>query len=326
MSKNPALEIVGVEHNFGTTEVLKLVDLEIFEGEIVSLLGPSGCGKTTLLRAIAGFETIDRGMIRIHGREVSAKGLCVKPELRNIGVVFQDYALFPHLTVSQNIGFGLEALPRGERLSRIDELLASLEMIAHKDKLPKQLSGGQQQRVALARALAPSPKILLLDEPFSSLDPSLREKLKKDVRDILKTLRVTAVFVTHDQAEAFDIADRVALMLDGRIAQVGTPVDLYARPSSQDVANFVGSSSYLKGELVRPEDLEITSHDGLKAVVTARFYRGSRWVVEVQGEEGDKFQIEVDKDQQIPAISDRIRFAIKSGRTLQNFHPTGPRP
>ena len=234
-----AVSVRGVAKAFGDVCALDQVDLEVADGELVVLLGPSGCGKTTLLRAIAGLETLDRGTIELGDRVVSGPGVHVTPEQRQVGLVFQDGALFPHLEVAANVGFGL---PRGRRKRdpRIDELLDLVGLGGLGGRRPDELSGGQRQRVAIARALAPEPQVLLLDEPFSNLDAALRVRLREEVRRVVGELGVTAVFVTHDQSEAFGLGDRIAIMRDGRLLQVGTPADVYRVPVDPWVAGFVG--------------------------------------------------------------------------------------
>jgi iron(III) transport system ATP-binding protein len=228
-------------------EVVHGLSFSLAKGEIGCLLGPSGCGKTTVLRAIAGFEPVGAGRIELGGRILSAPGRTAPPESRQVGVVFQDYALFPHLSVADNIGFGLRKSSAGERAARVNELLALVGLAAHARQFPHELSGGQQQRVALARALAPRPDLLLLDEPFSSLDIDLRERLASEVRDILKELGTTAVLVTHDQHEAFAIADQIGVMQDGVIVQWDEPYNLYHRPGTRFVADFVGQGVFAPG-------------------------------------------------------------------------------
>jgi iron(III) transport system ATP-binding protein len=238
--------VEGVAKSYGEVGVLDSIDLEVDEAEVVVLLGPSGCGKTTLLRLVAGLDTVDRGVITIADRVVSADGTHVLPEQRQIGLVFQDGALFPHLTVGENVGFGLPR-PQRRSSSRIDELLELVGLAGRAADRPDQLSGGQRQRVALARALAPSPEVLLLDEPFSNLDAALRVQLREEVARTVRGSRITSVFVTHDRAEAFALGDRIAVMAEGRIEQIGSPEDLYARPVSPWVATFVGDGSLIDG-------------------------------------------------------------------------------
>lgn len=213
-------------------------------GAVVALLGPSGCGKTTTLRLIAGLETPNAGAIWLEGRKVAGDGAWLPPEARRVGMVFQDGALFPHLTVAQNIAFSLPARTGG---ARVEELLALVGMAGYGPRYPHQLSGGQQQRVALARALAPEPAVVLLDEPFSRLDAALRVSLREDVRAIVKRTGATTVFVTHDQEEALSIADVVVVMFDGKAVQVGVPQEIYTRPATRQIATFVGEANLLPG-------------------------------------------------------------------------------
>ncbi|HVL76101.1 MAG TPA: ABC transporter ATP-binding protein [Noviherbaspirillum sp.] len=234
-------------------EIVHGLSFALARGEIGCLLGPSGCGKTTVLRAIAGFESLIDGRIALGGRELSSAGHTAAPESRQVGVVFQDYALFPHLTVWDNVAFGLRKLPLAQRKSRVDRLLAMVGLVAHGRKYPHELSGGQQQRVALARALAPQPDLLLLDEPFSNLDIDLRERLALEVRDILRELGTTAVLVTHDQHEAFAIADQIGVMREGRIVQWDTAYNLYHRPANRFVADFIGQGVFARGTVDLPQ-------------------------------------------------------------------------
>ena len=241
-----AFRTLALTKRFGDVTAVDGVDLDVRSGEFLAVLGPSGCGKTTLLRLVAGFERPDGGGIEIDGRVVSGPRRHLAPEERRIGMVFQESALFPHLDVAGNIGFGL---PRRGREARIAELVALVGLAGLQRRMPHELSGGQQQRVALARALAPDPALILLDEPFSSLDATLRSQLRGDVREILRTAGATTLFVTHDQSEALEISDRVAVMRAGRIEQVSTPSELYLRPVNRFVAGFVGEANLLPGEV-----------------------------------------------------------------------------
>ena len=273
----------GLGKRFGAVDAVSDLDLDAPAGDITALLGPSGCGKTTTLRMIAGFERPDAGAVSIGGRVVAAPGAgaWVPPEHRRVGMVFQQLALFPHLDVAGNIAYGLHGLDRRDRRARVGELLAMVGLAGYEGRYPDELSGGQAQRVALARALAPRPQVVLLDEPFSSLDVSLRAGLRTEVRRILKSEGVTAVLVTHDQDEALSLGDRVAVMLDGRLAQAGPPEVVYRQPSTPAVAEFLGDANLVAGEvregvlttelgraeveggpgpvwaLVRPEDLDL---------------------------------------------------------------------
>ena len=233
------LEISHLEKSFGANRVVKDFSLDIEQGEFVSLLGPSGCGKTTVLRMVAGFETPSTGSIRIDGQDV----VNLRPNQRNIGMVFQAYALFPNLTVAQNVGFGLKVkgVPRAESDARVVEMLRLIGLSDLGGRFPFQLSGGQQQRVALARALAVRPRVLLLDEPLSALDAKIRVSLRAEIRDIQRELGITTIFVTHDQEEAMSMSDRIVVMNGGIAEQVGAPFDIYNRPRTRFVANFVGT-------------------------------------------------------------------------------------
>src|SRR6187431_2457525 len=291
-----AIRLEGVTKRFGDVSAVRDATLDVAGGEILALLGPSGCGKTTLLRTIAGFERPDAGTIEVGGRVV-AGAAWAPPEARGVGMVFQDYALFPHLTVAENVGFGLA---RRDRATRVPALLALVDLCGLGARYPHELSGGQQQRVALARALAPAPEVVLLDEPWSNVDPFLRESLRSEVVEIIRPLGVTVVLVTHDREEAFSLADRIALMRDGRVVQEGTSEELYFAPVSRWAAEFVGAGNVLAGRvvsglvetalgafpvngapvngsasvLVRPELLELECDPTGEAEVVAREFRG----------------------------------------------------
>ncbi len=243
----PFLILEGLDKSFGSQTVLRDLSLAVDRGEILALLGPSGSGKTTALRLIAGFETPDRGHIRVDGEDVTA----VPPERRNFGMVFQHYALFPHLDVRENVAFGLASRKMGrvEIARRVAEALALVDLPGFERRRVGEVSGGQQQRVALARALAPEPRVLLLDEPLSNLDPTLRERTRRELRRAVERVGITTVLVTHEQEEAFHLGDRVAVLQGGRLHQVGTPEDLYERPATRFVAGFVGRASGLPGVL-----------------------------------------------------------------------------
>ena len=243
----PAVRIDALRISYGDTEVVKGVTMEVARGEIVSLLGPSGCGKTTTLRAIAGFADPDSGAIEVHGEDVVA----IPAHRRDIGMVFQGYALFPHLTAFENVAYGLRMrrLNRTEIEARVAKALAMVRLTGFEDRRPRQLSGGQQQRVAIARALVIEPRVLLLDEPLSNLDAKLRQEMRVELRRLLKSMEVAAIFVTHDQEEAIILSDRVVLMNDGRIEQQGTPEEMYDRPRSLFAAAFLGQSNFLHGTL-----------------------------------------------------------------------------
>ncbi len=244
------LELKNIRQSYGERAVLNGLSLQLAEGEIACLLGVSGCGKTTALRCIAGFEPVAHGEIIMSGKVVSRPGLMVAPELRRIGMVFQDYALFPHLTVERNVAFGLHREPESGRAARVAELLDIVGLDTMARRYPQELSGGQQQRVALARALAPRPALMLLDEPFSNLDVDMREHLSVEVRRILKHQNTSAVLVTHDQNEAFNIADQVGIIANGGIVQWDTPYKLYHEPANRFVADFIGQGTFLTGTVV----------------------------------------------------------------------------
>lgn len=236
-----------VRKSFGQAFRIEIENLQVREGEMMTLLGPSGCGKSTILRMVAGLETPDGGCIHVAGQEVFCDGRVIPPERRRVGLVFQDYALFPHLTVAENIRFGLNRRRSG-RGERIQALLELTRLEALRDRYPHELSGGEQQRTALARALAPNPHILLLDEPFSSLDAALRKTLRSEVRRIVSEMQVTTILVTHDQDEALSMSDRLAILMDGRVRQVGTPRELYWSPRDETIARFMGDVNLLRGE------------------------------------------------------------------------------
>jgi iron(III) transport system ATP-binding protein len=250
----PHLVVEDLHHSYDGLEVVRGLSFSLARGAIGCLLGPSGCGKTTVLRCIAGFERPRAGRILIAGAEVSSAAVAVPPEKRRIGMVFQEHALFPHLTAAGNIAF---ALPRAEARARVRELAELTGLSGLLDKYPHELSGGQQQRVAIARALAPRPELLLLDEPFSSLDTDLREKLSLELRDIIKASGATAVLVTHDQHEAFALADEIGVLHDGRIEQWDSAYNLYHRPASRFVADFVGQGVFLPARVLNSHRVEI---------------------------------------------------------------------
>jgi putative spermidine/putrescine transport system ATP-binding protein len=277
------LNISHLEKSFGANRVVKDFNLSVEKGEFISLLGPSGCGKTTVLRMIAGFERPSSGSIAIDGKDV----LHLKTSRRNVGMMFQAYALFPNLTVADNVGFGLKVagMPKAERQARVAEMLALISLPDLGGRYPFQLSGGQQQRVALARALAPKPRVLLLDEPLSALDAKVRVSLRNEIRAIQRALGITTIFVTHDQEEALSISDRIVVMTGGVADQVGTPFEIYNRPTTRFVANFVGQLNRFaadgegriggvavgQGEFAaRPEAVHLGREPGADIVLPAR--------------------------------------------------------
>jgi iron(III) transport system ATP-binding protein len=251
----PLLDIEDLHHSYNRQEVVRGLSFSLARGAIGCLLGPSGCGKTTVLRCIAGFETPRAGRILLNGVVVSSAQTSLPPEKRRIGMVFQEHALFPHLSAARNISFGLSRGDLSEK--RVQELATLTGITDLLQKYPHELSGGQQQRVALARALAPRPELLLLDEPFSSLDTDLRERLSQELRDIIKATGATAMLVTHDQHEAFAIAEEIGVMHDGRIEQWDTPYNLYHRPANRFVADFVGQGVFLPAKALNARQLEI---------------------------------------------------------------------
>lgn len=261
------LTLSNISKKFGDSYAVEDFNLDIAKGEFVSFLGPSGCGKTTTLRMIAGFEIPSSGKITLGGADITDKA----PNQRNVGMIFQAYALFPNMTVAQNIGFGLRIRkePEAAVKERVDEMINLINLQKHASKYPFQLSGGQQQRVALARALANRPQVLLLDEPLSALDAKIRVSLRAEIRAIQKRLGITAVFVTHDQEEALSISDRIVVMNEGRIEQVGTPFEIYNFPITPFVANFVGSLNTAPAEVVDPAK-GLLSMDGVKFLSAAK--------------------------------------------------------
>ncbi len=247
------VELVGVHKRFDSTHAPAIDDLSltVYRGETLALLGPSGCGKTTTLRLIAGFEAPDAGMVILNNQAVAGPGRWLPPEKRGLGVVFQEYALFPHFTVEQNVGFGLQRWPRAERAGRIREVLELVGLGDMTKRYPHELSGGQQQRVALARSLAPKPVVVLLDEPFSNLDADLRVTMRSEVKRILHESESTAIFVTHDQEEAMSMGDRLAIMNQGRLEQVDTPDRVFHMPATRFVADFLGLADFVPGVTTR---------------------------------------------------------------------------
>ena len=302
------VEVKGLTQAYGARQVLSNISFRLEPGAIACLLGSSGCGKTTVLRCIAGFERVASGEVLLDGVVASRAGYRMPPESRRIGMVFQDYALFPHLTVAGNVAFGLRGVDGGARDRRVNELLDTVGLGGLGKRYPQELSGGQQQRVALARALAPRPSLMLLDEPFSNLDVEMRERLSIEVRDILKSQNTTAILVTHDQNEAFTFADEIGVMRGGRIAQWATPYVLYHEPASREIAEFIGRGVFLPGlvldekrvklevgelntdvplpaargatvdVLLRPDDILHDDAGTLQAKVIAKAFRGAQFI------------------------------------------------
>lgn len=313
------LRIDNVSVTFGKRRVLDDVSFTLGAGEFGCLLGPSGCGKTTLLRAIAGFETLTGGSIQLHDKTLCTVGFHLPPEQRRVGMVFQDFALFPHLSVADNIGFGLHKLPALQRQQRVRELLDLIDLSELGTRFPHQLSGGQQQRVALARAIAPKPELLLLDEPFSSLDVELRTQLAQEVREMLKRDGVTALLVTHDQQEAFAFADRIGVLSEGCLHQWDTPYAIYHRPVTHFVAEFIGQGSLISARvqdgllqsslgvlgqmqtqtqtqtepaalqvLLRPDDLVLSPESTVRLRVLQRSFRGAEYLYTLITAKGER--------------------------------------
>lgn len=329
---NTYLQLLGLTKRFGSELAVDNVSLELEKGAILALLGPSGSGKTTTLRLLAGFEVPDEGKIFVDGLDVSNQ----PPEERRFGMVFQHYALFPHLTVQENVAFGLFEANEKNRAERVEEVLGLVDLAGFGKREVTELSGGQQQRVAVARALAPSPRVLLLDEPLSNLDPGLRERTRKELRIALEQAGVTTVFVTHEQEEAFALGDRVAVLRDGAVEQIGSPRQLYEQPASEFVATFVGRASVLQGVMnsdgtvtvsksvnwkadaacpleesqrvsvvARPEALSFGGDNGLEGTVVECRYTGARafFLVEVS-----ESVVEVEAPIDSASVGDRVRL------------------
>ena len=296
------LQIQAIEKRWAHDVTVGPVSLDIARGEILALLGPSGSGKTTMLRLLAGFERADGGRIAVASEDVTT----VPPAQRRFGMVFQHYALFPHLDVGENVGFGLPKSP--DRGTKVAAALALVDLAGFERRKVQELSGGQQQRVALARALAPEPRILLLDEPLSNLDPALRERTRHELRDVIKRVGITTMFVTHEQDEAFDLGDRIAVLNHGRLEQSGAPDDLYEHPVNLFVATFVGRANVFRGKaaqalgangkgvlVVRPERLRFGAA-GLPGVVRERRYIGAAAFFVVEGDDHERFEVLAEPD------------------------------
>ena len=315
------LTLSNVSKQFGDTYAVQDFNLDIEKGEFVSFLGPSGCGKTTTLRMVAGFETPTDGTITLDGADITDKA----PNQRNMGMIFQSYALFPNMTVAQNIGFGLQVrkATKAEIQDRVREMVSLVNLEKHVDKYPFQLSGGQQQRVSLARALAISPHVLLLDEPLSALDAKIRVSLRAQIREIQKRLGITAIFVTHDQEEALSISDRIVVMYDGNVEQVGTPFDIYNFPRTPFVANFVGSLNTATADVTDPEKGTL-SMDSVQLVSAAKMdglKKGDKVRIAIRPErfsfasEGKKANVLDCQIENITFLGSVVRVHILIGKT-----------
>lgn len=355
---DPVIRCAGVSKRFGAIQAVADLDLEVARGGVLVLVGPSGCGKTTALRLIAGFEVPDAGAIEIGGRTVAAPGVFVPPERRRAGMVFQDYALFPHMTVEKNVAYGLTR--QQARSGRVQEVLSLVGLVELEGRYPHELSGGQQQRVALARALAPNPDVILLDEPFSNLDPDLRAHVRAEVKEILYQARVTAVFVTHDRREAMNMGDLVAVMLDGHIEQVATPDGIYNHPATPYVAQFLGPAAFLPGHvqpggiatevgtirhllplepgtplqvLLRPDDVTLQPSPQGMGTIVERELRGGFYRYQVQLPSGTVLQSMMPHTQVLP-IGATVAVVVEPGHGLVCFQngrtlltqPTEPHP
>jgi iron(III) transport system ATP-binding protein len=347
VSSNPAspiaLECRALSKRYGQVQALEEVDLTLPRGQVLALLGPSGCGKTTALRLITGFDSPDSGTITISGQRVFQPGRSVPPEKRKVGMVFQEGALFPHLTVEQNVAYGLPR--RADRKERVHEVLGlvGLENLCH--RMPHELSGGQQQRVSLARALAPQPEILLLDEPFSNLDPGLRDQVRRDVREILRASNATAIFVTHDQEEALFIGDAIAMMRQGRIEQVDSPENIFHQPATRFVAEFIGTVDFLpawrdqdrlatevgsaiwpdtcpsEAELevmVRPDCLDCHPSDQGQGAICSREFRGAFYLYRVSLPSGHTVRCLLSHTHEYP-VGAKVVVELRPGHSLRPF-------
>ena len=346
-AQTATIECEGIAKRFGQARAVEDVTFTVERGSILALVGHSGCGKTTLLRLIAGFERPDEGSILLEGRPVAGRGVWVSPESRGIGMVFQDYALFPHLTVQGNVAFGLNHHDRAGKERRVLEALQMVGLAPLADRYPHQLSGGEQQRVALARSLAPQPAALLLDEPFSNLDTSLRLRLRREVREILRASQVAAIYVTHDQREALFMGDRLAVMNQGRLEQVGLSEELYERPASRFTAAFLGPAIFLRARvvtegfqtsdlglvqqqvppealgawvelLVRPDDITLIPSPGAESTVVEREFHGPHCTYTVRLPSGRR--VEVIQHHSSPLREgERVAVSLTPGHSLWYF-------
>lgn len=319
-----SISFTGIRKTFGATVALESLDLDLQPGELVSLLGPSGCGKTTALRIAAGFEVPDAGIVSLSHRDITR----TPAHQRNMGMVFQSYSLFPNLTVAQNVEFGLRnrKVEKSKRLTRVGEMLELVQLDDLGKRYPHQLSGGQQQRVALARALAVQPEVLLLDEPLSALDAKVRSTLRDEIRRIQTELKTTTLFVTHDQEEALAISDRIGVMSNGQLEQVGTPEDIYLRPASPFVARFVGSINEFPNTndsgkiLVRPEDVTISTNEdelSMRGTITRVTFQGPVTIISVRVDVVDLLvNVHAASGSIHTHVGDRVSLAVAPGRGI----------
>ena len=300
------LELETLTKSVGTHNAVDGLTLGVETGEFVALLGPSGCGKTTTLQMIAGFVEPTSGSIRLAGKDL----LAIKPAKRGLGIVFQSYALFPHMTVAENVGFGLEmqGVAAAERKTRVAETLELVGLGAFTTRFPRQMSGGQQQRVALARALVIRPQVLLLDEPLSNLDAKLREGMQIELRQIQRTVGTTTILVTHDQAEAMALSDRIVVMNQGKAEQIGPPHEAYERPATPFVANFLGKTNLVGGASVRPERISFAA-SGLAGTVRTRIFQGNHWLYQVDTASGLVTVIRQNTGEAMPGEGDAVQLA-----------------
>lgn len=340
--QRPYLSYNGISASYEPGKpILNDVTFELFEGELACLLGPSGCGKTTILKTISGFQSVNGGSIQLANKEISSKTFSVPPEQRNIGMVFQDHALFPHLTLSQNVGFGLHKLSKTAANKQVDKMFELVGMADLKNAYPSEISGGQSQRIAIARALAPEPTLLLMDEPFSNLDSALRERLGFEVRQLLKEAGMTAIMVTHDQHDAFALGDKIGVIANGELQQWSSSFDLYHSPMNKFVANFIGDGVFIDGELkdsntvatafgnihgkttdlgcinqavqllLRPDDVKYQADGPIEAIVKRKAFKGAQTLYTIQTRTGESLLSLLPSHENF-AIEESIRMTINA--------------
>lgn len=334
-TKEILLEAKNISHGYpGVAPTFENLSFNLYKNEIFCLLGPSGCGKSTFLQCLTGFEQPSEGNIFFKGQNLRH----VAPEKRGFGLVFQDYSLFPHLTISQNISYGLQSHPADFKQERVQQLLTLLNLKGHENKYPFELSGGEQQRVAIARAMAPSPELILFDEPFSNLDPALRENLRLEVKDLLIETQTSAIFITHDQEEAFDLGDRIGVLFEGKIQQVGTPYEIYHKPETEFIGSFLGSNHFIEGQFKQGVlqtfygQFAITSSEnsdervriyvphaniklnkpgpGVKAKVLRRYFRGESYWYDVRVESNSQEFTHIPENSPLE-VGDEVTVHIK---------------